>query len=421
MCLRTLAAKLHYINQSNQPTNLYRKFTAEHIFTGHQLLQGNFVVITNTDGVVKDIVTLQDAGDNVEFFKGLLTPGFINAHCHLELSHLKDSIPTGTGLVDFVQQVMTKRGLPEEIKLAAMQQAEQEMFASGIVAVGDICNTTDSIPVKQKSKLRWHNFIEVSGFVDNMAQQRLEIVKNIAAAYAENDQKNSLSPHAPYSVSKTLFEQLNAVTASQLITIHNQETAAENELYIDKTGHFLELYKNFGIDITSFEPTVKTSLQSWLPYFNKNQSIIAVHNTFTSQADIDFYMDEKRVKRSNVITAAPPVYFCLCINANKYIERKVPPINLLRKNNCSIILGTDSYASNWQLNMVEEMKAIQQATAFTVTLPEILQWATINGARALQMDKELGSFEKDKKPGIVLMEGLNGLNTTAATGARRIL
>jgi cytosine/adenosine deaminase-related metal-dependent hydrolase len=184
-------------------------------------------------------------------------------------------------------------------------------------------------------------------------------------------------------------------------------------LYQYKTGDFLNLYKNFGIDITNFEPTGKTSFKSWLPYFTNNQSIISVHNTFTSQEDIDFYQSQSPSK--------PPLFLCLCINANKYIEQAAPPIELLRKNNCAITIGTDSYASNWQLNILEEIKTIQSETANGIPLTEVLQWATINGARALQMDNILGSFEKDKKPGVVLIEGIDDLILTSTSTSRRIL
>ena len=392
-----------------QPIILYRKFTADHIFTGNEIIDSNFVLITTAEGVVTGIVAKEDAGSDIEVLEGMLCPGFINAHCHLELSHLKNVIPAGTGLVQFVQQVITQRSPLDEAKLLAMHAAETEMYNSGIVAIGDICNTADTISIKQKSKLHWHNFIEVSGFVNAAAMQRLEAAKTIAALFAAEQQKHSLSPHAPYSVSKTLFEQLNIETCNQLITIHNQECAAEDELYQNKTGNFLSLFKNFGIDISSFAPTGKTSLQSWLPFFANNQSVISVHNTFTSHADIAFASQH------------PHLYFCLCINANKYIEQKIPPIDLLRKNKANIILGTDSYASNWHLNILEEIKTIQQATSFNIPLQEILQWATINGAHALQMDDVLGSFEKGKKPGVILIQGLNGLHTTASSFTSRML
>lgn len=396
-----------------QPIILYRKFTAEKVFNGYELLNGNYVLITDADGVITDLVDEKEAGDDIEVFKGIISPGFINAHCHLELSHLKNIIPSGTGLVQFVQHVMGKRALLSEAKIEGMRLAEQEMYNSGVVAIGDICNTTDSVIIKKESKIQWHNFIEVSGFVDAVAAKRLADATLIYHDVLLNKfDKTSLSPHAPYSVSKTLFKELNTSTAGKLITIHNQECIAEDELYIDKTGGFLELYKNFGIDISSFEPTGKPSFESWLPYFTNGQTIISVHNTFTSQANINFYKNQ---------LAAAQLYFCICINANKYIEQKAPPIELFRKNNCPMVIGTDSYASNWQLNIWDEVKAIQLETAFKIPLSEILQWATINGARALQMDNFLGSFEKGKKPGIVLIEGLENLNSTPRSTAKRIL
>ena len=396
-----------------QPIILYRKFTADKVFNGYELLNGNYVLITDADGVVTDLIDEKDAGENIEVFKGIISPGLINAHCHLELSQLKNVIPTGTGLVQFVQQVMGNRALLNEVKIEAMRLAEQEMYNSGVVAVGDICNTADSLIIKKESKIHWHNFIEVSGFVDVVAAKRLADANLIYQDFLLNKfDKTSLSPHAPYSVSKTLFTELNASTTGKLITIHNQECTAEDELYFNKTGNFLELYKNFGIDISSFVPTGKTSFESWLPYFTNGQAIISVHNTFTNQADINFYKNQ---------SAAAQLYFCICINANKYIEQKAPPIELFRKNNCPMVIGTDSYASNWQLNIWDEIKAIQLETNFKIPLSEILQWATINGARALQIENSAGSFEKGKKPGIVLIEGLEDLNSTKQSVAKRIL
>lgn len=367
-------------------------------------------------GTIIDSVPLMDAGDEIEVFTGLLSPGFTNAHCHLELSHLKGIIPEKTGLVAFVQMVMTQRASLHELKLDAMRQAEAEMYHAGIVAVGDICNTTDSIALKQSSKLLWHNFIEVSGFSAAMAQKRLDEMKMVYEQFQliNPAQKSTFSPHAPYSVSNKLFQLLNDFTPRQLITIHNQECAAEDELYVHKSGGFLDLYKNFGIDITSFEPTGKSSIQSWLPLFTNSQPVILVHNTFISEADVAF-------ANAQQLNNIHQLYYCLCINANQFIEQKVPPIDLLLKSSGNIILGTDSYASNRQLNMLEEIKTIQQETNYSIPLEVLLQWTTFNGAKALQLDAEVGSFEKGKKPGIVLIENLDNINTTPQSFSRRIL
>lgn len=372
-------------------------------------MPGKPVIVLEGNGLIKDITNLSDAGDDVQQLKGIICPGFINAHCHVELSHLKGQVAEGTGLVEFVQQVMSKRNLqhnPEQ-KQVLIKAAIQQMCNSGIVAVGDICNTTDSVTEKQTSSLHWHNFIELTGFVGASAEKRfadMQIIKQhfLQADHKQNYFNTTLAPHAPYSVSGQLFELINDATANHITTIHNQETAAENELYQTKSGGFLELYQNIGIDISSFNATGKTSLQSWLPLLNKQQKIIAVHNNFINQADIDFVQQTSK-----------DVSFCICINANRYIEQMNPPIELLMKNNCKMVLGTDSLASNHQLNIWEEIKAIRQYFP-GIQLETLLQWATSNGAIALQMDHSLGSIKKGKKPGLVLIENADDLlNSTA--------
>ncbi len=386
----------------------YRKFTADYIFTGHRLLGSNAVLITNTEGKILEITEAQNAGDDVEYHPGLLTPGFINAHCHMELSHLKNKIPPGAGLIDFVQQVMKKRLTAEEEKQQAMYQAGEELEKGGTIAVGDICNTADSISIKQKTKINWYNFVEVSGFTDSQAHVRFAAGQALEKQFADRQMPSTIVPHAPYSVSRTLFGLLNNASVGKISTIHNQECRAEDVLYYSGSGDFLQLYKNMAIDNSSFLPTEKSSLQSWVPYFSSGQTIIAVHNTFTSEEDI-------------LLTASPKMFYCLCINANRYIENALPPIDIFHRNNCRIVIGTDSYASNWQLNMLSEIRSICEATKFSIPLPEVLSWATINGASALGMDSFLGSFEKEKLPGIVLINNLNGENLSADSVATRIL
>ncbi|MEO7048353.1 MAG: amidohydrolase family protein [Ferruginibacter sp.] len=386
---------------------MYRKFKADNIFTGTQMLPAENVLITTTEGIIKEIIPAKDAGDDVEILAGILSPGFINCHCHIELSHMKGQIAEHTGLVNFVEQVMSNRAATEEQKQQAMQAAEKELWQTGTVAVGDICNTADSVSLKKNSDLYWHNFIEISGFVDAAAEKRLAAAEEVLQKFTGsdrstiNDQTSTLSPHAPYSVSKKLFQLLNNKTARQLISIHNQEAAAENELYKTKSGDFLNLYKNFGIDTSSFEATGKTSLQSWLPYFTNDQSILSVHNTFTSEEDLDFFASKIQLSKLS---------FCICINANLYIENTLPPLKLLMNNDCNIVLGTDSYASNHHLNMYEEIKSIQKHFP-EISLETILQWATSNGAKVLGIENKYGNFDTGKQPGIVLINQL--INTTS--------
>jgi aminodeoxyfutalosine deaminase len=386
----------------------YRKIKGNNIFDGYQFVGKGKVLVTQADGTIEAIIDQKDAGENVQIFDGIICPGFVNAHCHIELSHLKNKIPQQTGLVNFILDILKLRTADDEIKQDAMRLAEEELYNSGTVAVGDICNTTDSIFLKKDSKLHWHNFIEVSGFAEEIAELRFENGKNILEQFSKQLQnskntdfqvpplggfRGAFSPHAPYSVSSKLFQLINENSVGKTLSIHNQETAFEDEFLHNKTGDFLRLYENLGIDISSFTPTNKTSLQSWLPQLHHAKKIISVHNSFTNEEDIAFAKQYFPIQE---------IYFCLCPNANLYIENTLPSVDMLMKNNCNIVLGTDSYASNTQLNIFEEIKTIQK-NFLDISLENILQWATLNGARALGLDGFLGSFEKGKKAGVVVI------------------
>jgi len=178
--------------------------------------------------------------------------------------------------------------------------------------------------------------------------------------------------------------------------MHSQENPAEDELYKKGTGDFIQFFNQLGLAESPFPVTGKSSLRSCLPHFNKQQRMILVHNTFTAEEDIVFALDHAKEHLSGI-------HFCLCVNANRYIENRMPPIDILIKNKAEIILGTDSYSSNWQLSIASEIRTIRKEMP-AIPLQLILQWATINGARALERDEVLGSFEPGKKPGIVLLD-----------------
>ena len=396
----------------SQSIVLYRKFSADHIFTGYKLLQDH-VLITDQQGGVVDVIASTEAGDGIERFDGILSPGFINCHCHLELSHMRGHIPKHTGLVDFVLKVVNERHYEEPEILSAIEKAEEEMLHTGIVAVGDICNNTLTIPQKLKGRLMYHNFIEASGFPPPVAETRFNRSADFYNEYSKRLPSNSIVPHAPYSVSPDMFRMINEFPGNDLLTMHNQEIAEENELFKKGTGDLLRMYAKMGIDVSFFKPSGKSSLQTVLPCFTNKQSLILVHNVCTSEEDIDFL----KPQTSN---PKPQTFFCLCPNANLYISNKLPDVMMFITKGVDIVLGTDSLASNDQLSILEEMKTIQENAA-QVDLASLLQWATVNGARALQMNDVLGSFEKGKRPGIVLIENTSGLRLTEPSSSIRIL
>ncbi|MEI9809991.1 MAG: amidohydrolase family protein [Bacteroidota bacterium] len=126
-----------------------------------------------------------------------------------------------------------------------------------------------------------------------------------------------------------------------------------------------------GIDISFFQASGKSSLQSYLLKFIKNQSVLLVHNVHTTEEDLVFAKESDK-----------KLTWCFCPNANQYISGQLPAIDLFIKHDCDIVLGTDSLASNHQLNILEEIKTIRNHFP-DIAANQLLRWATINGAKSL--------------------------------------
>lgn len=388
---------------------MFRKFSADRLFTGYAMLDSNFVLVTDEKGVVKDIISRTEAGDDVEVYEGILSPGFINCHCHLELSHMRNLVPKNTGMVKFLLAIVGGRHAEEEQMITAMEAADLYMQESGIVAVGDICNTTDSVSIKKKSALLYHNFVEVFGFSGGQAKQKLHEGETVLLQFQRNGfDRASIVPHSPYSVSDELFELINTHQKRSILSIHNQESIAETEFFVTGKGELLELYNALGIDITHFVPSEQSSLVRSIIKITGDHSLILVHNVNTTAADLE------EIRRGRNL---PSLYWCLCPNANLYINNQLPDVNLLKNFNSTIVIGTDSLASNDQLNILEELKTLQGK--FTdLSIVELLRWATINGAEALRIDAQYGSFEEGKHPGVVNITGNTGESLTGAVSKR---
>lgn len=392
-----------------------RLLTADEVFDGKQLWS-RAVIVLDEQGYVESFIPHADAQQRraAEYFSGLLCPGFINVHCHSELAYLKDQIPRGTGLVDFILTLMDIRhsaAFSAKTKFQAIARADELMYQAGIVAVGDIVNTTDSLPVKQSTSLYYHHFVECMGVPDAIADARWEQAQQLLSQWTRQTAfPASLTPHAPYSVSDTLFQRL-AHQSQTLISFHNQESAAENEWFLSGQGELQRLYDALQIAPHAAAACGTTSLQHVLPFFSRaNQQVILVHNTFTPATDIQW------------ATQSFPgqLYWCLCPKANLYIEQQLPPVEpLLAYAADRIVIGTDSLASNDSLSVLEELKCLQQHFPF-LALENLLRWATWNGARALQCDSWLGSFTPGKKPGVVHISAIQDQRLTPASQSQRI-
>lgn len=369
----------------------YRKFKADRLFNGFTWEAPGSVLITDLNGRIEGLIAEQDAGDAVEVIEGVVCPGLINAHCHLELSHLQAQIPENTGMVDFLLAVMSKRGAGADVVLEKMIAADHSMQQQGIVAVGDICNTSLSALVKKNSTIQYHSFVEVAGLDPAQAESRFAQARKTVSELGDAGGV-SITPHAPYSVSGLLLQLLQQ-DAPEILSIHSQESKTEEMFFQNGTGELNKLYEALKVSTDYFSPSGSSSLQATLPALRASKSILLVHSVTTSAADLAYLNQWQKEQESTA-------WICLCAGANWYINRAIPPVDLFAEKWQHIILGTDSLASNYQLSIAEEMRRLK--TAFpAIDMGMLLKWATSNGARALQMHGTLGSFEKGKTPGIV--------------------
>ena len=162
--------------------------------------------------------------EKLEIFDGILCPGFINAHCHLELSHLKGITEKGKGFLDFVSTIQKRDEFTNEEIQNAIEKAEQQMIKNGIVAVGDICNTKDTIIQKKKENLQYYNFIEIFGvYLANLKTILIDALK-IRNEFRAAGQQATLTPHAPYSVPPIMMQEIvnNFDNKDELHSIHMQ-------------------------------------------------------------------------------------------------------------------------------------------------------------------------------------------------------
>ena len=355
-----------------------RYLTSDIIFTANTDPILNGVVVLNDSGEILEILDNKDEIDseNLEYFKGALCPGFINTHCHLELSHLQDELPKKTGLPHFINSIGRIRKAEDQVKSVAFHRADREMMKNGIVAVADISNTADTFAIKANSALFYHTFIELFASNPNRADEVFERGLRLSQ---ECTTPNSLTPHANYSVSLPLFKMIKAHNKGEIISIHSQETPAEDEMFLQGKGDLLSqlIAKDF------FQYTGETALQSTLPLLPESP-ILLVHNTFTTKADM-----------LRALSHYQKLYWCTCPKANLYIENQLPNYQQFVDAEVKMTIGTDSLASNDTLCILEEMKTIQPF----VSLEVLVQWACKNGAEFLGLNA-LGTLQIGKMPGV---------------------
>ena len=391
-----------------------KRITASYIYTlDAEPIRNGFVEYDETDGT---ILAVGQCEEGEEVLHGALVPGFVNAHCHVELSHLHKKFRKGTGMAGFIDQINELRDWAgREVKQQLVQEWMDKMWADGVSAMADISNDDASFDVKKSHKMYTRTFLEVFGSEPEMCEGVMADVTALKAVADEAGIDAAPTPHSCYTMSPQLLSaSASAGLDGGFLSYHSQESQEEEDLLISGSGAMYENRKRSGMSTPPV--TGESSLKYFIdrlaaakpaPY---EQQILLVHNVCLAQGDIDA---AKEVMKN--------VYFAICPLSNIFIHNALPPIDLMRENGLAIALGTDSLSSNDDLDMVKEMNCLHTAFPY-VPMQEILTWASLNGAKFLKKDDVLGTLTPGKKPGIVLVDNLDETGfVTAQSRSRRII
>ncbi|MCL2562062.1 MAG: amidohydrolase family protein [Rikenellaceae bacterium] len=341
---------------------------------------GTVVAVERCEGV--------DSHYGTEFYSGMLLPGMVNAHAHLELSYLRGRIAEGGGFVRFAEQLTEARyGFSREQMESAAEFWDARMFADGVSAVGDVANSDVTFGLKRRSRVRYHTFLETYG----LAAQPDDLAPLHAEA-ARCGISSSPTPHSTYSLGEAAFER--AVDASDgLLSVHFMENREEAELF-EQRGRLYEWYAGRGLPV-DFIGRYASPADRIIRCVPPSRRILLIHNTFITREDVS----------ALAAHFGDGLTFVLCPRSNRYINDAAPPAKMLLEAGVRVALGTDSLASNTSLSMLDEVRVLCEEGG--VSLLTALGWATLAGAQALGVDEQFGSLEAGKRPGIALLEGVD--------------
>lgn len=384
-----------------------RRYSANYILTPHGTPIRNGIVEVDGNGVVVRVINPEESSielASTEFHNGIIAPGFINTHCHTELSHLRGKLTRGTGLAGFVQQVRSLRTDTGSVKNDVSEELKR-MEQQGTVAVLDICNAASSLASKTASSIRFVNLIEVLGIEPKQANEVIRNAQQLRELASSSNSKGAITPHSTYSLSSHLWELLlEELSNDQVISVHFAESMQEQELICSRTGLLSETFRDWGLPIEAIPKG--TPIELLKRYIPRGSKLLLVHSTFLSQADA-----------RGIADWFPRVTLSLCPESNLFIEGVLPNIPMLHGMGIKLTIGTDSLASSNTLSMLTQMKIIAKHFP-SIPFQTVLEWATRNGAELLNLHHEMGSIEVGKKPGLNLITPFDFSNWRLLEGSR---
>ncbi len=392
-----------------------KRIAAKYVYplTSTEPLVNGFVEVEE-DGTVVRTGVCEDPAKEPVFLDGALVPGFVNAHCHVELSYMKGLFRKGTGMAGFIDQINELRDTKSlEQKVSDLTQAMDSLWEQGVVAMADISNCDDSFAVKARHPMYTRTFLEVFGTEPEDCGAVMEGVRKLKAVADGFGIDAAPTPHACYTMSPELVTAVSAEgLKSGFLSFHSEETEEEEEMLKYGSGKMWENRVKAGMSVPPV--TGKSSLLYFIDRLLQghpapfDEHILLVH---------ECCMDQEGIDAVKAVMNHP--FVAVCPLSNLFIHNALPPIDLMRRNGLKVCVGTDSLSSNDDLRIVDELFCLQRNFP-EVPLGELFTWASRNGAEFLSKP-EFGTLEAGKKPGLVLVDHLDAEGRlTASSKSHRL-
>lgn len=342
--------------------------------------------VTCENGVIRAISKNRPSCKIIEV-DGVLYPGLVNAHTHLEFSDLKNPLgDPGMPFTDWVNLVMEHRKRRDQERLlTSITKGIAESESHGVAAIGDISTYEyrDTIVPETADVVV---FRELIGFQDAQVESQIKVANEHLSETESDWYHPALSPHAPYSTNKKTLD--HAIQSSREhktpLTMHLAETREELELLANHSGPFFDLLNRIGV----WEKENLANLSRPLDYLQRlsfaNRALV-VHGNYLNEEELQFISENRN-----------HLHLVYCPRTHAFFKHNRYPLKEIIKLGIPLAIGTDSRASNPDLSIWEELQHI--ALNFPEISPiEILKMGTINGAKALGLEKNLGSIEVGKR------------------------